>query len=84
MHAKAAVIDGVWSTVGSSNLDWRSVVHNQEVDAIILDERFGRAMEAMFADDVAGSRTIDPAAWARRPLPDRIGQWGARLLDYFL
>lgn len=84
MHAKAAVIDGAWSAVGSSNLDWRSVVHNQEVDAIILDERFGQAMEAMFADDVAGSRTIDPAAWARRPLPDRIGQWGARLIDYFL
>lgn len=84
LHAKAAVIDGAWSAVGSSNLDWRSVVHNQEVDAIVLDEGFGQAMEAMFADDVAGSRAIDPASWARRPLPDRVSQWSARLLDYFL
>ncbi len=84
LHTKTAVIDGAWSAVGSSNLDWHSVVHNQEADANVLDEGFGRAMEAMFADDVAGSRTIDPAAWAQRPLPDRIGQWSARLLDYFL
>lgn len=84
LHAKTAVIDGAWSAIGSSNLDWRSVVHNQEIDAIVLDEALGRQMEAMFARDVAASRTIDGAAWAARPLGDRAGEWGARLLDYLL
>ena len=36
LHAKTAVIDGVWSTVGSTNLDWRSFLHNQEVNAVVL------------------------------------------------
>ena len=36
LHAKTAVIDGVWATVGSTNLDWRSFLHNDEVDAAIL------------------------------------------------
>lgn len=84
MHAKTAVIDGVWSAVGSSNLDWRSAVHNLELDAVVLDEGFGRQMEALFADDVAASRPIDPARWATRPLPRRLGEWGARLLGYML
>lgn len=84
MHAKTAVVDGVWSAVGSSNLDWRSAVHNLELDAVVLDEDFGRRMEALFADDVAASRRIDPARWAARPLPRRLGEWGARLLGYML
>ena len=84
LHAKTAVIDGVWSAVGSSNLDWRSAVHNLEIDAVVLDEGFGRQMEALFADDVTASRPIDPARWAARPLPRRLGEWGARLLGYML
>ena len=36
LHAKTAVIDGVWSTIGSTNLDWRSFLHNQEVNAVVL------------------------------------------------
>jgi len=36
LHAKTAVIDGVWSCVGSTNLDWRSFLHNDELNAVIL------------------------------------------------
>src|SRR5690606_34030557 len=36
LHAKTAVVDGVWSTVGSSNLDYRSFIHNHEVNAVIV------------------------------------------------
>src|SRR5436190_1309857 len=36
LHSKTALIDGAWSTIGSTNLDWRSFVHNQELDAVIL------------------------------------------------
>ncbi|MCX7054269.1 MAG: phospholipase D-like domain-containing protein, partial [Proteobacteria bacterium] len=55
MHAKTAVIDGVWSTVGSTNFDWRSFLHNQEVNAVVLGTEFGDRMRASFADDVAQS-----------------------------
>ncbi len=84
LHAKTAVIDGAWSAVGSSNLDWRSVVWNNEIDAVILDPAFGAKMEAMFADDVAASRTIDPAAWRNRSLGERFEEWGAQLIQSFL
>jgi cardiolipin synthase A/B len=40
MHAKTAVIDGVWSTIGSSNLDWRSFLHNDEINAVVLGGEF--------------------------------------------
>lgn len=84
LHAKTAVIDGAWSAVGSSNLDWRSVVWNNEIDAVVLDRAFGAKMEAMFAADVAASRTIDPLAWRNRSLGERIKEWGAQLFQTLL
>ncbi|MGC8160076.1 phospholipase D-like domain-containing protein, partial [Salmonella enterica] len=41
LHSKTALIDGVWSTIGSTNLDWRSFVYNQEINAVILSPQFG-------------------------------------------
>ena len=84
LHAKTAVIDGAWSAVGSSNLDWRSVVWNNEIDAIIIDGGFGERMEALFARDVAASRTIDLTAWRHRSLIERFGEWRASLLQELL
>ena len=52
LHAKTAVIDGVWSTVGSTNLDWRSFLHNQEVNAVVLGNDFGDKMRAAFRADL--------------------------------
>jgi cardiolipin synthase A/B len=49
MHSKTASIDGVWSTIGSTNLDWRSFLHNDEINAAILGRDFARQMDAMFA-----------------------------------
>ena len=58
MHAKTACIDGVWSTIGSTNLDWRSFLHNDEINAVILGRDFAAQMEAMFADDLPESDAI--------------------------
>ncbi len=80
LHAKTAVVDGLWSTVGSSNLDWRSTTLNNEIDAVILDPAFGREMEAMFSGDIGASRQITPEAWARRGLGERIGETCARMV----
>ena len=41
------MIDGVWSTVGSTNLDWRSFLHNQEVNAVVLGTEFGDRCELL-------------------------------------
>lgn len=84
LHAKTAVIDGVWSTVGSSNLDWRSRVHNEEVNIVVFGEAFGQQMERMFQSDIAAARRIDSASWARRSLWERLQEWGARIWAYWL
>ena len=78
LHAKTAIIDGVWSTVGSTNLDWRSALDNNEVDAVVLGREFAGQMLAMFATDLAQSEAIEAERWARRPLPFRFKEWMAR------
>jgi cardiolipin synthase len=84
MHAKTVVIDGVWSSVGSTNLDWRSFVHNYEADLIVLGAAFARSLEALFARDVAHSAEIKLDYWrSRGPLP-RVKEGLARAWEYFL
>jgi cardiolipin synthase A/B len=84
LHSKTAVIDGVWSTVGSSNMDWRSFVHNKELNLVILGREFGRQMEVLFEDDRKQSLQIEREAWARRPLDMRVKEGLARLWGYWL
>lgn len=84
LHAKTAVIDGAWSAVGSSNLDWRSAIWNNEIDAIVLGPAFGQRMEALFTGDAAASLPIDATAWRRRGPVQRVKELKASLLDRLL
>lgn len=84
LHAKTALIDGVWSTVGSTNLDWRSFLHNQELNAVVLGPAFGARMRAAFDADVAQSEQITLADWRRRPVDLRVKEALARLWEYWL
>jgi cardiolipin synthase len=84
MHAKTAVIDGVWSTVGSTNLDWRSFLHNQEVNAVVLGTEFGDRMRAAFARDVAQSEQITLEQWRQRSIGVRLKERLARVWQYWL
>ena len=84
LHAKTAVIDGVWSTVGSTNLDWRSFLHNQELTAVILGSDFGGKMRAAFERDLAASAPITLAAWQQRSIATRAKEMFARLWEYWL
>lgn len=79
MHAKTASIDGVWSTIGSTNLDWRSFLYNDEVNAVVLGRGFALQMDAMFEQDIAESVAITPAEWRRRPLRQRLQERLARI-----
>jgi len=84
MHSKTASIDGVWSTIGSTNLDWRSFLHNDEINAVILGRDFSRQMDAMFAADLAQSNAIDLDRWEQRSLLTRFKEWAALLAEYWL
>jgi cardiolipin synthase len=84
MHAKTAVIDGVLSTVGSSNLDWRSIVGNSEMDVIVLGDDFASEMQALFKRDQAASRRIDAQQWAKRGFSERLMESLGRLLEPLL
>jgi cardiolipin synthase len=84
LHAKTVVIDGVWATVGSTNLDWRSFLHNQELTAVILGSEFGAKMRAAFERDRAVSDPITLQAWEQRPLDVRAQETFARLWEYWL
>ncbi|WP_241687817.1 cardiolipin synthase [Janthinobacterium sp. 17J80-10] len=84
LHAKTVVIDGVWSTVGSSNIDFRSFLHNDEVNTIVLGKTFGDEMERAFAADLSASEKVDPARWEERSMVNRIRENLARMWAYFL
>jgi len=84
MHAKTAVVDGVWSTVGSSNMDWRSFVANHEVNAIVIGRDFGEALEAQFRLDLARSRPVDRVAWQQRGWGQRVMEQVGRFTERFL
>jgi len=84
LHSKTAVIDGVWSTVGSTNLDWRSFLDNDEINAVILGREFGQRMLTAFANDLAASREISLERWERRPFSLRIKEWMARVWGHLL
>ncbi len=84
LHSKTASIDGVWSCVGSTNLDWRSFLDNDEVNAVVLGREFGQQMEAMFVRDLGASEAIEAEAWAHRSLLLRFKEWGASLLQRLL
>ena len=80
LHAKTAVIDGVWSTVGSTNMDFWSFARNDEVNAIILCKSFAAEMENLFAKDIADSDQIHKKQWETRPLFPRVREFIAHLL----
>ncbi|MCY1231184.1 Cardiolipin synthase A [compost metagenome] len=84
LHVKTAVIDGVWSTVGSTNLDWRSFLHNQEVNVVVLGTGFGEKMRAALQADLAKSKEITLEQWRNRPLNVRAKEYLGRLWEYWL
>lgn len=84
LHAKACVIDGVWSSVGSSNTDWRSFVHNAEANVVVIDDEFGAQLEAAFHEDVLRARHVDAERWSRRSTWLRLKESMARRFEYLL
>jgi cardiolipin synthase len=84
LHSKTALIDGVWSCVGSTNLDWRSFLDNDEINAVVLGREFALQMQAMFQADLDASNAIDLKQWENRPLMFRIKEWAGSLFNRLL
>jgi cardiolipin synthase len=84
LHAKTAVIDGVWSTVGSTNLDSLSLLSDDEVNAVVLSHEFAVEMERMFASDLAQSDQIQKDNWEKRSLSQKIKEAAAHLFSRWL
>ena len=79
LHAKTALIDDVWSTVGSTNMDFWSFLSNDEVNAVVLNREFAIEMEKIFVKDIAESDQIQREEWKKRPIFPRIREWVAHL-----
>ncbi|MDQ6623316.1 MAG: phospholipase D-like domain-containing protein [Verrucomicrobiota bacterium] len=75
IHAKTMVADGMFSMIGSSNLDARSSEINEEVDVVVYDENFGRAMEADFEKDLTQSKPYTLEQFRQRSLWERTTEW---------
>jgi cardiolipin synthase len=71
-HCKYMIVDDCWSTVGSANLDDRSLRLNEEANLNVLDASFARQHVQIFEDDKAASREITLAEWENRPVREKI------------
>lgn len=74
-HPKTMVVDGIFSTVGSTNFDNRSFRLNDEINLSMADPAIGRRMEELFRLDVARSRPYTYQDYQRRSLKDRLFEW---------
>lgn len=84
LHAKSVVIDGTVSIVGSANLDMRSFLHNDEVNAIVIDRDFGKRMEQVFKRDERASQPVTLERWQQRSLWQRFKELGVKLFGYWI
>lgn len=84
MHAKTGVIDGVWSTIGSYNLDRRSFLHNLEVGLVSIDRTLGARLHEQFLRDLTICREVTLAEWKKRSRWSKLLEWFFYQLRYWL
>ena len=84
LHSKTVVSDGVWSIVGSSNFDHRSVLFNDEIDAVVIGNRTGAELESYFDEGVSHAHRIDAQSWNQRPFSQRMRERFWRLWETLL
>jgi cardiolipin synthase len=75
MHAKTAVVDGLWAVVGSYNLDSVSRFQNHEAVIESVGPEFASVMQAQFQRDLARCRRLTLSEWRRRPRSRRVLEW---------
>ena len=81
LHQKTMVVDGVWSTVGTTNFDSRSFAHNEENNVCVCDRPLAKRLEAIFVSDITGCEVVTLKKWRKRPMLHKIVQGVASLLQ---
>lgn len=84
IHSKTIVIDGLWSSVGSMNFDNRSLAFNNESNLVVLDARFGAAMDSTFFTDLTHASEITLSEFKKRSPWERVLEIGAVMLSRLL
>jgi cardiolipin synthase len=84
LHAKVAVVDGHWATVGSSNLDPFSLLLAREANVVVRDASFAQDLQASLSEAMySGATRVDPHTFAHRPWWQQLVDWGASLVLRF-
>lgn len=81
IHAKVMIVDGVWSVAGSTNLDSRSFLLNDEVNLAAFDQDLAARFQQDFAGDLAESFAVTYEDWKRRSLFERAHEWLGWVLE---
>ena len=76
LHAKVAVVDGRWATVGSSNIDPFSLLLAREANVVVEDKEFSAELRTSLLSAMElGAREVERERWRMRPLPARVAHW---------
>jgi cardiolipin synthase len=84
LHAKSVVVDGTVSIIGSANLDMRSFLHNDEVNAIVISRDTAVKMEQVFLRDQQAARLVELGKWKRRSLWQRTKEFFVNMFSYWI
>ena len=79
LHSKLWVCDDILSTVGSSNVDFRSFEHNFEVNAFMYDRHSALALKDVFLNDQKDAVLLTPKLWKQRPWYQKVQESVIRL-----
>ena len=77
LHAKTAIVDDEFTTIGSYNLDERSWRKNLEINLAVQDEPFARHVRSWFEYDLSGATRVELASWRERSLARRAFEWAS-------
>lgn len=81
LHSKSIVIDDEFSTVGSTNMDFRSFEHNFEANAIIYNKEIALKLKEVFLSDQKHCKTIQKKEWDKRPISQRLKESVVRIIS---
>ena len=84
MHAKTIVVDGMFSSIGTMNIDNRSLSFNDESNLIAVGPGVGGVLVEAFLEDLRYAREIRLEEWERRPWTEKVKEWGAHMVSRLL
>lgn len=80
LHAKVITIDGIWTHLGSSNLENRSIALNDEINVSIQHATVTTELEQHFRDDLKASHELNLQHWRHRPLTKQAREYATELI----